>query len=423
MESTLPLLEKPDLQLDPKNQSDQTIPKSKKVFKWVRRFVYLLIWVFILLNIFNPNFLDYIYSSYLPIGVSNFLSANSIYVSISSLILLLVFVKIRRLIYWFFGFIFLPFYLILIFIPTTTIRSTLLISKFVLGFYSGIKTFRFKMASLLFAILALVVIFKNPNPILVKIAVVIIILRLLGHFIRRFKAISRPVTVINATQNFMFKAWEKMKVDTYMKSISEWKEMDPKEEKYNQKKMEILSGLWLVNRIFIRLAKFLKKAESTKVVATYFITSVVYTSIVTTISFALAYYGLYKVDPTSFTGITSGNFFNFLYFSFSTLTNSNFGDITPVSSSMKLLFSLEVATSITILVILFFVFTTVIMERYKRNLDEFIENLMKEGSAVGGMMASEFNKGLKEIAEEIIRHSKGNDNKFFRIDEDELLDN
>ena len=68
------------------------------------------------------------------------------------------------------------------------------------------------------------------------------------------------------------------------------------------------------------------------------------------LSFALDYWCLFLVEPSSFNGVpdqqwSGGSFFNYLYFSVCTFVTVGYGDITPITLAAKYLTMLEMGLS------------------------------------------------------------------------------
>ena len=134
------------------------------------------------------------------------------------------------------------------------------------------------------------------------------------------------------------------------------------------------------------------------------------------------------VSPPSIIGLAS-NFWTSLYFSFSTLVTANYGDIVPTSSIARLLVSFEVASGLLIGIILFFIFTTIILDKYKKDISVLIEKLLDEEVVIKDLMKREFNKGIRDLLVEL-SYLNGDGSvdpkkkplKFLLPDEDENLD-
>ena len=231
--------------------------------------------------------------------------------------------------------------------------------------------------------------------------------------------------MINWLKDFMFKSWDKMKENIILKNAKEWQALDPNDENYNKKKAENLSLAWMMNRVFYRLAKYLQRAENAKIISIYFIYSISFTFFYTITIFAFEYVACAYLFPESFNGFYP-SLLNSFYFSFLTIITMNFGDIVPVSGIAKVLVSLEALSSLVIGVILFFVFTTIILDKYKKDIDDLINKLFEEEVIVKQLMTREFGKGLRDLLIELSFISsegvKSKNPKFILPDDDEIID-
>jgi len=209
------------------------------------------------------------------------------------------------------------------------------------------------------------------------------------------------------------------------KMIQEWKSLDPAEVAYWTKRKEVLGGLWFYNRLFFRLGNYIGKMEGNRLLVGYFVLGVGWTLLLTVIVFALEYRALEKIASGSFQGAGLSSFGQFLYFSFAVITTTSFGDIIPVAGWAKFLTSLEVLSGILIAIILFLVFTTVTVDRYRKSLDEFAGNLLKKAEEMKTRIETEEGHAIKEIAQELLNSDDeikpgSLSYKFFKMDEEDL---
>jgi hypothetical protein len=396
--------------------------KKQKIAKILKRVLFLIIWLIIILNIFGFDVISTLLNKFVVnIYINTMFHKYHFYIYGIILILALLIFKIHKLIL---GFLSLPFYIIFIFIPKYSFKASVQLIKIVTSFFTATKTLKFKITKLVILVLSAVAIVSQQNKYLVMVAMILLFLDLIWHYIRKFYSISMPVRMIGFLKDRMFNGWEKVKQDIILKNVTEWKQMDPQDEKYNQKKAESLGVAWLINRIFYRSAKYLKRAENTKIISIYFISSITFTFIYTLIIFALEYRSLSYINPESFRGLNGSNFLDYLYFSFLTFITMNFGDIIPASGLSKFLVSMEALSGIIIGLILFFIFTTIILDRYKKDMDTLINKLFQEETVLRGMLEVEFGKGIRDLLLEFSYiagqiEGKSKQPKFLLADDDE----
>ncbi|MFO1435199.1 MAG: hypothetical protein U1F34_02070 [Gammaproteobacteria bacterium] len=136
-----------------------------------------------------------------------------------------------------------------------------------------------------------------------------------------------------------------------------------------------ISSLFLCNELLNNISDRLTEVANSRKLDFYAIACVIYTGLVTSGIFAFLYWGLERALPSSFTGTEAPGFWSFLGASVSRLTASGISPIAPLSLAAQLLCYLEVVCQILIVVILAFTFLTVLRERFKEDIDAFIDEL------------------------------------------------
>lgn len=156
------------------------------------------------------------------------------------------------------------------------------------------------------------------------------------------------------------------------------------------------SAVYLINWIFEYIAYKLHVVAKSRKIDLYLISSILYTFFLTAFIFAFEYFGLYRVDPSSFnkTGI---DFWNFFGFSFNVLTSSDLSELRAVSIIAKSFCYLEVFCTILILIIMFFTILTAARERYLENLTEFVSALKDTARKIEDQVIEICQKSMPEI--------------------------
>lgn len=407
-----------------KKEEKKEKSKIKKILKNVRRLIYLLFWI-LLINYFTGDAIFPIsLSNILPTFLYLFWNENSIYIVAILIIVVFWSVGIKNLIKLFFGFFGFPIYLIYFLFIKQSYHSISFIVKFVTGSIAFTKTMKYKMILVLSFVLASYIILNTSNQTALTISMFVLFLTLFAHFLRRFYTISIPVKLFNKAQSKVFEGWEKSKTDTLLKGIREWKEMDPADENFHKKRVESLQMLWLFNRIFRRFASYLQNMQGNKIIAGYFLIAIIFTFLLSIITFALQYIALEKLIPNSFQGFSFPSFLDGLYLSFTTILTVNFGDIIPLNGYAKFMITSEIIFGLIIGVILFFIFTTIVLEKYKKDLESFILKLNSEEKEIIYLIEREAKCKVKEIIPEVIDSFQGDKSnetlkRFLQIDEEE----
>lgn len=408
------------------NQNDKEIKKKKKkkkrLLKWI---IYSFLWLIILLQLSGNKTINFIFTSIIPLPVLGFLSKYDYILYFFLLIPILMYFKIHKVILGILGFLFFPITFFVIIVPKFGFKTISFSFKSISEAYSFSKTFKYKILFVGLFIISTITIVKAEDEILIITAMAILILQLFFHFIKRFSSISAPIRIFNKVQESTFHGWEKAKKELVYKRIEKWKKIDPNDKKYNKEKTECLKLVWVINRIFFRLSNYLRKLKSNRLVVSYFIYAIISTLTFTILLFSFEYYALERLDPSSFKGIVGPEIIDTIYLSFTTIITINFGDIIPVTGWARFFISLEVLSGLTIGVILFFIFTTVTIERYKRELIDFSEKLSKEEILLKDVIEKEYEKKLNEIIPSVVDAIQGKNKnekikKWFNLDDHEI---
>jgi hypothetical protein len=198
-----------------------------------------------------------------------------------------------------------------------------------------------------------------------------------------------------------------MKETTFEKELNAARQYARDSEKYHTKMSAILLNLFVYNRLFLFSAFKLKRIQESRAMDMYLIASLLGTIFVTTVVFAFEYYALNQIDPASFSGTIDRSFYFFFYASFNTLLTVSFGDFTPISTVARLLTSLQLFTWLLIFVILFFVITTIIRERFQQHAIALVRQISSEGAAIEEIILEEYKLSLKDAEEQVKKDSPG----------------
>ncbi len=394
----------------------------KKQNKRLRYFTYLIIWFLAFLILLDIKFFELLPKEVIPGTIYLILLDYSILIYLLLAIVAILIFGLGKVISFLIGLLSFPLYLLFWFLPKKSFKMALSACSLLSRAASFTNTMTYKIALVLIFVLSSYIIFSIDHRILIIISMAFLLLVLGLHLARRFYTISKPVILFHRIEKLLFNMWEKYSKNTISQGIKEWKQMDSNDANYKEKWRSALNALWFSNRIFYRFAQYLKKLEGNRFLAAYFIFAVSLTLFLTILIFGIEYYALIKLSEDSVRGIAKANILDCLYFSFTTITTVNFGDILPVNGAARGLVLLEIICGMLILVILFFVFTTVTLEKYKRDLDEFVNSLEHKEHEIKKMIEVEYGKKIGELLPELVSSTdqEGRGYKFIKLDEDEL---
>jgi hypothetical protein len=360
----------------------------------------------------------------ISIPVAEFLFDHKILIFLCVLLAMLIFGKFRRVRTWAAGFAILSLIMLAVW-HKGLFRSLSKLSKMASKAATLSGTMRYKLVLAVLFVIAAHLTLSSSSKILVSIGMAILLFELIFHLALRFHSISRPMRLFSGLREQLAKLWNELRTNEAPKMLREWKSLDPTDPDYMKKRKEAIMGLWFFNRFFFRLGNYLGKTEGNRLLAGYFILSIAFTFVLTIAAFGLSYMALEKIAPGCFCGVGIATPGWSLYYSFAVITTSSFGEIIPSTGIARLAVSLEVACGILIAVILFFVFATVTLERYRTTLYELSKGLLRRAKEIKTVIEAEDGRPVEETVPELLASEDEARpgslmHKFISIDEGEL---
>lgn len=378
-------------------ECEPTMSATKKI-------LFLLMWTGVFVKLFVFDF-DTLLFSKLPPNIGDFCIRFKF---LMVLIIAIIFSKVLGTKRFFMNLAYLaifPFILLLWYIPKLVFRSTvgMIVASSVI--LSCIGSLRFRLVNTALAIMGVFLVFMQWNDTVTLTAMIYLLLFLLLHFVTKFMQIFRPARLFKKVNRGIDRYWSLFKEKFIMKHIREVKEADPEAKDYRKKRITNFTNLLLLNRLLLHISAKFRQFHESRIIVFYFIGGLALTFGLTIFIFAVEYYGLASIHPNSFTGIENMTFLHYFYLSFTGILTASFGDVIPNTDYARLLVSLEVLSGLLIGVILFFIFTNIILMRYQEELQVLIDRLAEEGRAIEAIVQSELNLKLIDIQSEIEKDS------------------
>ncbi|MFB3884041.1 MAG: ion channel [Thermodesulfobacteriota bacterium] len=255
--------------------------------------------------------------------------------------------------------------------------------------------------SFAFSLAACAMILINLGEAFTVVATLLLFGLLIKHYFERLVSAFRPETVLSGINNFLKNQWTAMREDILFKEIRDSSKYAPGSEEYLKKRFETIKSLLLLNQAVRFVAENLKRFHESRILTVYSILKLVYTFVTTVIIFGFAYFSLNRISPGSFSVGEDANLFLFLYYSFNTFLTMGVADINALTPLARVLTTCELLFSILLGVILVFIFTTIIREKYEDELKELIRGLETESTKLCSAFEHEFNISLKDIEIEV----------------------
>ncbi len=224
-------------------------------------------------------------------------------------------------------------------------------------------------------------------------AIPLILLYLIVHFSLKIRGVFKhTLPLLDRIDKIPkgFFAQQQRKEIVRLKESLQNKQTKQKKNPEEQLQEKLKQTLITIN-LFCKLRHMVKDfAQSPRLVA-YFLLSLGYTIFVTILSFAVIYTAIETSFNGSFTGVDNITFGKFLYYSLGTIFPVNMGDFTASSSLAMFFTGIEALLGWLILVILFYISTSLILKRYDQGMQKFVLLIDDEVSAVRDMAIYEYN--------------------------------
>ena len=237
----------------------------------------------------------------------------------------------------------------------------------------------------------------NFNKYLTIFSMVCLAFLLFYHYFQRIFEAFRAKTILSSINRYIESKWY-----TQRDKLFEFKEETDEESQTGASEYfkRIFDKVFIIFIINTGLKFFLTKLQTfqeTRILAVSVMVKLFTTFIITVLSYGFLYKGLTNLDPYSFSIKADASTFYYFYVSFNTIITNSIYDFTPLSSLAKILVTTEQICSISILVFLFFVFTTIVRERYQEDLGALIKNIDRENSYLINQLPTHFNITIEQI--------------------------
>lgn len=281
-----------------------------------------------------------------------------------------------------------PFVVAFWILPRFLFRNWAVVIAFSPAVHSILMTFRSSFVLSSAALISSFVICLAPSEPLVIVCMAFLGVYLGVHFFRRFRVAFSPSTVFADVSGAIRSAWSRIKESEMAKQRTEG--LDPASNEYKQKIGQNLLLIYMITTGLYFLGERLREVVNSRKLDLYFLGSLLYTFFLTSLVFAIEYFGLERVVPGSFTGVAEPEFLQFLGLSFSTLMTSDISPLKAASGLAQAGLYLQLFGSLLIIVLLVFVILTSIRERYKQDLDGVVNELGAASQSIGGLLEANY---------------------------------
>jgi len=274
----------------------------------------------------------------------------------------------------------------------------------ILSFFKSLKLNTIALALFL---IPLAIIWRCNNPLLLWTASALLCVFICFLFFRAFYFAFKPSLLFKMQSSVLSKFWENFKSqcspDKDIKDLS----IAQMTEKQLQQWSAALQNAIILNRTCYFLTTKLRDFQRSRINVFYYVTNFFFLVLLTIISFAAVNFALYKIEPSSFSIGFAPRFFHFIYYSVNTLFTNSIVDFNPASNLARALSTVEVIFSFVLLVVLFFLVTTVQSNRHTEDIDIIIKNMRLQGETLDHFIRDEYRLTIEQAIQELEKIKAG----------------
>ncbi|MDT4953729.1 MAG: hypothetical protein QOJ02_1867 [Acidobacteriota bacterium] len=295
-----------------------------------------------------------------------------------------------------------PFIILFWRIPKMLFKNWATVLIFLPAIESIFLTLKWRFALGSFALLAALGISFFMDLIAITTCLSILGLYLLVHYLSRFRIAYKPDSIFANIAPVIGKMWEGT-VKTFKEDeATVQRSEDVESPEFQKKHIDNLKKLYLHNLIFTYFAKKLGQAVSSRRTDLYFIGALIYTFILTVIIFGFEYWGLFKINPSSFQVIGTPSFWAFLLYSFNTIVHTNFATMVPIGTSALVISNIEVIAALIIGLFFVFILLTSHRERHRQDVNSVVEQLSRSAGQMEWFIRRRLKMRLIDLEVKII---------------------
>jgi hypothetical protein len=265
---------------------------------------------------------------------------------------------------------------------------------------SMVRTFKWRFILSSFAILAALGIALLMRPITIMICMGIVGSYLISHYVFRFRGAYRQESIFASVAPTIGLLWE-----TTIKTFKDAEAKVPSnEESPEAKKQRVnnLKTLYSASLLYTYVAGKLRQSVASRRTDLYFLVALVYTFVLTIVTFGFEYWALFKINPSSFQVSRGVSGWAFFLFSFNAMLHTSFATIAPSTGVALLFANLELLAGIIIGLFLVFILLTSQRERYRQDLSNVIDGLARSATQIEGFLLQELGLQLIDVEVRII---------------------
>lgn len=360
----------------------------------------IFFWSYLIIKLFVIDFDVIIINKYFP--KLNWIITYKFFALLAIIAFLIFFLKGRWLLKYLAFFLIYPFFLIFWRIPKLLLRTKNWIGVFAALeiIISIFKRFRYNFIIFTFFTIAALLILTTSSKYTLIPSITVLFLYLIIYFIGRFKYAFDPFRNLTIQSETVAKISNSM-LEKIILPKTEENKSKTKSLINDPQYVNNLQFILIIDKMCYFLISKLRNFKRSKVSIFYSLFNILTSMIITIILFGFINFALFKIDPNSFKNPNLNNFIHFIYYSLNTIFTNSIHDFYPVGNIARLFSSIEIFFGFLIIVILFFLLTTIFREKHNEQIDNAIITMKSQATSIEKFMVNKYkltpNQALEEI--------------------------
>lgn len=339
------------------------------VFKATRECIAIGLWISVFVEVFVTDIGDAVVASY---PRAQFLFDFSLLIVLSVMAVAWLALGNKRFLQTFGYIVSYPFVVIIWKLPKLFVKNWAVAIAFLPAIHQFMSAFKANFVIGVGVVIAATLVCLAPSDSqIVPAGMIVVGFHLFTHFYQKFKSAYSSETIFTVLRGNISKAIDKF--ENYIEKDKP--EGDPESDEYKKKLGNSLLHTYMFTTFLHLSIVRIREVINSRKMDLYFLSSLIWTFMLSAFSFGVMYFGLYRINGSNFVNTIDVGFWDFIGFSFSTLMTSSISTIAPATGMAQLLTYIQLFVSLLLIVLLVFIILTSIREKYKKDLDDLLIGL------------------------------------------------
>ncbi len=261
---------------------------------------------------------------------------------------------------------------------------------FINAIISFFKSIKYNFITVAVYLVSLAIVFGFSSKKLLWPAILVLFIILLIIYIHRFILVFKPSSIFQVQKN-IFSEIRKQGSSSFAldKSIKDLP-ITNLDSKQLEKWTTNLQASVLFNRICLFTAKKLRDYQNSRLNIISYVLTILILIVLTSFSFAVINFGLFKISNEFFSFSIYPSFFTFFYYSFNNLLFNLIKEITPIMPVSQVVSMIESFFALFLVAIFISLLLSVRSQRQAEELNEAIKGIEVQGTEMEGFIKDEY---------------------------------